>query len=310
MWQPLWKILEFIGRMRLPLGRSTRLRVGDVLAPDVFGDRRWRDYLSSEKLFDVWGPVPGSPWEAFHCATLFAAVDSISRQGLLGPTPPGEAALIDAGTAVKPAERFGRPPAALGWAGPDCMVVVDLPGPQAVALGARFVEAGCQPVCTFDHWPHSAGLLKAELVLAELLRQAPRVAEARQRLHPGSPPVWICDAERLGKGPGRPNQFDNRYYLDESLLPGPQLVIRAGIRRVVCVVPGVLELLVRDIEAYLTELRLRGLGTFGAALTDPELQPQPIRPSRSLRQLGLSGYRRSWAGGFGTLIPEPSSGGS
>jgi len=306
MWQPLSKILEAIARVRFPFRRSrSPVQVGDPRAPDVQDGERWRQYVAAEKLFDVWGPLPGTPWEPFHCVTLFAALDAFPS-GKVGPTSREEAAGID--SRLFPGSRARRE--SPGWMGRDCMAVVDLPGPESVAVGAGFVTAGFQPVCTFDHWPHPAGLLSAERVLAELLRQAPRVAENRSRLASGSPPVWICDRDRLGTRSGRPREFDNRYYLDESLVPGFEILFRAGVRRVVCVLPEASAPLLRDLEAYLSDLHTRGLDIYAVGATDdPLLQPSRLRPGRSAVPQ-WSGFHRSSAGGFGVLVPEPSSGGS
>jgi hypothetical protein len=305
MWQHLSRILERVARVRFPLSRRlSPVQVGDPRGTDVRGGDRWTRYLRAEQLFDLWGPLPGTPWEPFHCVTLFAALDSLPS-GRVGPTSREDAARIDPRIFPESGLRADAP----GWKSPDCLAVVDLPGPEAVSAGAGFVAAGFQPVCTFDHWPHPAGLLSPERILAELLRQAPRVEDARSRLTPASPPVWICDRDRLGTRPGRPREFDNRYYLDESLVPGFEILFRAGIRRIVCVLPDGSAPLLRDLEAYLSDLHTRGLDIYVAAAADPRLEPSRLRPRRSADPQ-WSGFHRSSAGGFGVLVPEPSSGGS
>ncbi|HXV85118.1 MAG TPA: hypothetical protein VD793_00385, partial [Gemmatimonadales bacterium] len=86
----LWsRALELLGRIRLGFSIRRKLTVGHPGAPDAQGGRGWRNYLSAERLFDVWGPVPGSPWVPFHCVPLFAALDRLELD-TVGPTRPDE----------------------------------------------------------------------------------------------------------------------------------------------------------------------------------------------------------------------------
>jgi hypothetical protein len=192
----------------------------------------------------------------------------------------------------------------------ETWTILDLPGPRAVEAGAWLVSAaGCQPVCTFDNWPHPRGLLRPEETLAELLRWATTVAEARRRLQPSSPPVWICDSERLGGREGRPREFDNRYYLDDSILPGPGLLGRSGIRRAVYATFAGEQVPVIDLEAYFADLLAAGVEVLHVDLGDPQLEPRPFSAPRTPRPPPRAGFHRSAAGGFGSEVPEPSSGG-
>jgi hypothetical protein len=303
MWRPWSKPLEVLGRLRLGFSWRRTLRVGDPAAPDARGTAAWRGYLGSERLYDVWGPHPASPWVPFHCVPLFASLDRLRSE--------------DVGPRVAPAEEEDPllPAAALpgapapAWLVPGTWTVVDLPGPASVAAGAWLVTAaGCQPVCTFDNWPHARGLLRTEEVLAELLRWASTVAEARGYLRPDSPPVWICDAERLGGRAALPGEFDNRYFLDDSILPGPELLRRGGVVRVVYLTRGLAEIPVLDLEGYFAELLAAGMPVLHVDLAAGG-EPTPLTSPRKRRRFSRSGFRRSSAGGFGSEVPEPSSGG-
>jgi hypothetical protein len=216
--------------------------------------------------------------------------------------------------------RPGAPPP--DWAVPGTLVVVDLPGRTTVEAAAWLVvDAGLQPVCTFDHWPHRKGLLRAERVLAELLRWASTLGEARGRIATDAPPLWICDATRLGTFKGSPGEFDNRYYLDDSILPAPAVLRPAGIERVVYLgwggdeqspdAPGPTgEVPVADLVEWFTELLGAGIEVLHAPVGDPALSLRPFQAPPKRRVFSSAGYRRSAAGGFGTEIPEPSSSGS
>jgi len=321
MW-PLWsRLLEALGRLRLRSPTFRTVSVGDPGTPDAQGGDGWREYATPEALYRVWGPLEGSPWEPYHCVPLFAAIDRVQRNRL-GPAPPPRnprsregdnegtpATPLQAAPVTLPERaRPGAPPPS--WAVPGTWVFLDLPGPMTVEAAAWLItSAAVQPVCTFDHWPHPKGVLPAERILAELLRWAGTVAEARGRMEGEAPPLWICDSQRLGSGPGSPGEFDNRYYLDDSILPGPALLARGGIRRLVYVSWGSVDVPLLDLESYLSELLGAGVEVLHLDLRIPEGEPRPFSAPPSPRPPPRTQYRRSSAGGFGSEVPQPSSGG-
>ncbi len=296
-WSKLRDVLAGLGRIRLPLWSSrTIVEVGDRRAADATGGTEWTRFHSAEALFDAWSPPPESPWEPFHCVTLFAALDRISRTAV--------------GSAPKKwfTGRVARPFPAPAWVDRSVWAFLDLPGSQSVAAAAWLsAAASYQTVCTFDNWPHPQGLMHPERVLAALLRYAPIVAAARGRLQAASPPAWVCDRDRLGTRSGRPNEFDNRYFLDDSILPGPELLRAAGIGTLVYVAEHPSQEETADLSAYFRLLEQRGFQLLRAGIDDDATwqHPQPFRPlQKPFRQ---TGFMRSSAGGFGAPIPEPSS---
>jgi len=331
MWQLLSRPLEWLGRLRIGFSLRRSLRVGDPNLPDAQGGMGWRDYVTAEALFDIWGPVEGSPWVPYHAVPLFAAIDRIKREDLGpgdvvppsvpavaevpalsgGDLAPGAPGIADA-PVVPPAtvpDSFphARPGAAAPhWLNAQTMVIVDLPDPAVVEVGTWLVMAGCQPVCTFDNWPHARGLLKAERLLAALLRWATTVAAARSRLVAHSPPVWLCDSARLGQRAGTPGEFDNRYYLDDSILPGPSVVAAAGIARVVYVTAGAPAVPTIDLDEFFAELRKAHIALWHVDLANG-LDPVELVLPTVPRPAPSAGFRRSAAGGFGTEVPQPSS---
>jgi hypothetical protein len=325
MWPQWSRLLEALGRIRLRSHRRTFLTVGDPSAPDARGGQEWREFLSPEALYRVWGPLEGSPWEPFHAVPLFAALDGFPRAAV-GPTSLETAGLevpsefLVEGVVPIGAAGPGRPrvlpsharPGAPTptWIDPSTWIVLDLPGPMAVEVAVWLVVGvGAQPVCTFDHWPHHRGLLKPEHILAELLRWASTLAAARGRIPADAPPLWICDSERLGAAPGAPGEFDNRYFLDDSILPGPGFLARAGIRRVVYLASGNTDIPILDLEECFSDLLAAGFPVDYALISDPAFQLRPFSAPPTPRRPKTSSFRRSAAGGFGTEVPEPSSGG-
>jgi hypothetical protein len=307
MWQRWSAALEWLGRLRFGLSGSTTLKVGEPDGIDARGGSDWHRFRTAESLFDVWGPFPTGPWAPFHAVPLFAALDRI-RRTTVGPAPaPRYDDATDPRNRVPASARPGSD--APAFIKPDTWIIVDMPGPAAVQTAVWLIGAGCQPVCTFDNWPHAKGVLPAQSTLAELLRWASTVASLRSRIRPDSPPLWICDSGRLGSAPGKPGEFDNRYYLDDSTLPGPRMLLGNGIRRVVYVSMGVDPVPVMDFEVYFTELLAAGLVVERVDLDWPLLEPKPFAAPSTPRKVATMSFRRSSAGGFGSEVPQPSSGG-
>jgi hypothetical protein len=290
MWRPWSRAFEALGRIRFLLTQAGKLKVGDPTASDARGGWGWKAYAESETLYDVWGPVPESPWLPFHCVPLFAALDRIPRDRV-GPPPPRDVPEAWAGSVhARPAlpgyvRPHGRTPA---WSTGETWIMLDLSGPASVEAAAWLVTADeRQPVCTFDNWPHAKGLIRAEDVLAELLRWASAIADTRPRLRADSPPLWVCDSQRLGTRAGSPGEFDNRYYLDDSVLPAASFLGSAGIGRVVYATMGGEEIPVLDLESYFAELLSAGLDVLHAQLMYPdgrlEVFAAPRKPGRRRR---------------------------
>ncbi len=314
MWRRWSAPLEALGSLRLPrllpgsLFRR-RLAVGDPHGPDARGGGQWRSYLNPVVLFDTWGPHPAGPWVPYHCVPLFAALDRLQPDAIGPAPPPGSPARPSTPPELPTHARPGAP--APAWFSPGTWTILDLPGPRSVEAAAWLIGAtGCQPVCTFDNWPHEKGVLRPEHTLAELLRWASTVHATRQGLGPDAPPLWICDRERLGERAGRPSEFDNRYYLDDSILPGPGVLARNGIERLVYVVPEASDDPLADLESYFADLLQAGLAVFRLALAADGAGPQLLASASTPRRPPRAGFRRSSAGGFGTHVPEPSSGSS
>ncbi len=304
MWQPLSRILELLGRIRLRLDvlfGHQDVTVGDPTADDAQRSQLWHRYIRPEKLYDVWGPHPESQWIPFHAIPIFAALDRIPKEKI-GPARPGAPPSLEL-----PEHARGSAPAPQ-WLVPGVLTIADLPGPASVEAAAWLVtSAGCQPVCTFNNWPHPKGLIRPELILAELLRWATTIGEVRERLTPSSPPVWICDNGRLGQRTGKPGEFDNRYYIEEAALPGPGLMKSAGINRIVYVTNDPAQAPVIDLDGFFFDSEAAGIAVHIANVMEPGLPLRPwiTRPPRKYEP----NFKRSSAGGFGSTVPEPSSGG-
>lgn len=303
---PFEKLARFglLGRRRM-LGALATGVPGSV---DCRLSEDWRAYASSRALFELWGPPQTSPWSGYHRPTLFAALDSIGENmrwpAAVPPLLPGDA----------PHERAP-------WAARDAALLLDLPGPHAVAWAAWLARRWHEPVVTFNNWPHGNALVDMGMALGALLHFAPWAREGKDAREKDAPPVFILDRRRLGPRAPRPRDFDNRYYLLESDLPSVATLQKHGVTHLVYARPGDLapgapeEM--DDMNRYLHEVAKKmpvkvvplstTSWTWGEARDHaPAIRPTPFN---TVKDPAFADFRRAAAGGFGELVPEPSSGG-
>jgi len=197
------------------------------------------------------------------------------------------------------------------------MLLLDFPGPMAIHAGYSFAyRGGFQPVCTFDNWPNRHGVLKAEDIISAMLYYAPYVEDIHKVYTATCPPMWLCDFSRNGRGKPLPSQYDNRYALEDRLLPGPRLLADNGIDSIVYLTEEAPRLASWDVIPWLRNVASKGIKVHLATLADEKRyhNPMPIRAGDSKTVILKSNREarklmRSSAGGFGGFVPEPSSSG-
>lgn len=201
----------------------------DAQDTDAAGNTDWSDDLSTlaETL------APQSPrWRPFYSPTLFQSLQAPRNEDLRATVRP----IFSPAMAV--AARRGDALLTLfldenGACRADTALVLDLPGPEAVALAAAL--APCfDPVFFFDNWPHPFGVVPAHLTLAAALHQRPVFERARATRAADAPPVFVLDRQRLAPYVDDAGQFDNRYW---ARLPPPGALAAAGIRHLIYVTP-------------------------------------------------------------------------
>ncbi len=90
------------------------------------------------------------------------------------------------------------------------LIIADLPGPEAVAVGASM--AGTADIVSgFDNWPHSLGVVRAHETLAAMLNYASEIAKKKTTLKADAPAVLMLDNQRLSPYRDEDTQFDNRH---------------------------------------------------------------------------------------------------
>ncbi len=250
--------------------------------------------MNGSELFEIWAPA-GSVWSPWAKPALFA-----------------DPALLDA-AAGAPAE--ASPLAPFSSPASDTALVLDLPGERSVELALLLARGGYRPVPLFNTTHHPAALVDVRPVLHRLVSGAAALTEAY--LSPQAPPAFLLDANRnTASGPAAPGRYDNRWVLFPQDFPSANFLLASGIRHVILLQERAHGEQPRpDLAHVLRRWQEAGLAIH---LQDPNLDEPPFalevrRPSsfRSLfyRALTLVGLRRNSAGGFGGIIPQPSSSG-
>lgn len=183
--------------------------------------------------------APRNPaWKPFYAATLFQSPTALPRTTVQGDSPS-----VPLSDALKPifttemdvAYRRGRALLSLfeGGAGATALVV-DLPGPESVALAAGLATR-FDPVFLFDNWPHPRGVVPAHLTLGAAAYYQPTFVKLQASRTDAAPAAFILDRARLAQYTDEATQFDNRWW---AKLPSAAQLKAAGVTQVLYVVPG------------------------------------------------------------------------
>lgn len=195
----------------------------------------------------------------YYWPTLFEAPSAVPRVPVAGESP--EKPLLEVLTPVSTpamdiAHKRGKGVAALfDKATPDTAVIVDLPGPESVAMAAAMAHR-LEPVCTFDNWPHPRGVVPAHLTLAAAVYYQPLFKRVRAQRPANAPPVFVLDRKRLAPYTDETTQFDNRYV---AKLPPASGLSQLGIKRVLYVVPNAGEVELDDLNQDFVDYEKAGI---------------------------------------------------
>jgi|GEM_PF-2303245 hypothetical protein len=146
----------------------------------------------------------------------------------------------------------------------DAAIIIDAPGPEAVAAGAALAE-WFEPVFIFDNWPHARGVVPSHLTLAATLYFAPLLVDLKSTRPVPRPPVFILDSNRLAAYIDAPGAFDNRYMVE---LPDAQAFERLGIRHLFYLTGRARETELDDLNGDFVTLANSGIDIRLLALDD------------------------------------------
>jgi hypothetical protein len=245
------------------------------------------------ELFETWAPE-GATWSPWAKPVLFAE---------LAPIP--ERAKQDWLAARDGPRRWT--PAAMA----QTVLVLDLPGPRALALALDGASHGWRPVPLFNSCTGQRALVDNEPIRAGLEWGAEVLGRAG--LPDAAPPAFVLDSGRVDGAPA-PERFDNRWVVFPQDFPSAARLLASDLRRVLLIQDGRREprsdlahVLLRWQQAG---LEILALDLAGDAAPAPIAVPKPSRfRALGYRALVALGLRKNSAGGFGGLIPSPHVGG-
>ena len=250
--------------------------------------------MNGMELFDLWAPA-GAVWSPWAKPLLFA-----------DPLLPSLGAAADRAASPVSVSRF---PASGSMA-----VVVDLPGARSVEAGLSLAGDGFRPVPLFNGAPHDGALVPTQPIVQALAAGAETLRFAR--LVEDAPPAFLLDAGRQSPaGSAPPGSYDNRWLVFPQDFPSASFLQSRQITRVLLLQESGAQP-AEDLAHVLRRWQEAGIEML---LTHPgdSMSPAPLqvdKPSRfralSYRALALLGLRRNSAGGFGSVVPVPSSGGA
>ncbi len=192
-------------------------------------------------------------------------------------------------------------------------IIVNLPGADGVEVGLNLAKRGYFPVPLYNC---TNGLVPAVPVHAIISRLVSGV-DILQGLQfdPTAPPAFLLDSNRVkGLLPPTPGTFDNRWVVFPQDFPSATFLGSQQIRQVLLIQNGTQ--LDDDLAHVLVTWQKAGINLVNKDIANVGM-PTPLTarlPSgfslwyRALILLAIQ-QRRSNAGGFGAIIPIPSSGG-
>jgi hypothetical protein len=195
---------------------------------DVDGNRVWRTGLP--ELAEQLSPRDGR-LQPFYVPTLFQSLASPNSGDLREQLVPLHT--ITMAEAYRKAVALGELVSG-GDAPDDLAVIIDMPGPEAVAAASALARV-MTPVFGFGNWPHPVGVVPAHQTLAAVLYYLPELRRAAELRPRSARPLFVLDSNRLLPYSDASSAFDNRYV---ARLPGASDLAGLGIRRILYVRPN------------------------------------------------------------------------
>jgi hypothetical protein len=213
------------------------------------------------------------------------------------------------------ASAAGSAPVDLFWvpeAGGRTAIVVDLPGLQSLQAGVALARRGYRPVPLYNSSVGPSALVDCETLARQLAADAHAIREIG--LKADAPPAFLLDANRMTPAvPPKPGAFDNRWVVFPQDFPSATYLRARGITEVLLLHEG--REAAEDLAHVLRRWQENGLRMQSAApLERGRISDLVVKRPSGFRRawyrvIAAAGLRRNNAGGFGGVIPMPSSGG-
>jgi hypothetical protein len=176
-------------------------------------------------------------------------------------------------------------------------LIVDLPGPEAVAFAAGATSI-FDPVFLFDNWPHPRGVVRAQETLSAAAYYQPLFAAARSASRTRARlPMFVIDRSRIATYRDDATEFDNRYVAKLPTHAGALSELK--ITHVLYVVPTSsdasreLDDLNDDLVAYAAggvDVKSVSLDMFAPDTTDGGITSAATKPTESDKLVEESGF--------------------
>lgn len=252
--------------------------------------------MSNTDCWDVWAPE-GVVWSDWAKPAPFTAPGLFIQPGPLTN------------------EEFFAPYVAKLGSFPDLCLVVDLPGPDSVTVGVLAAAQGYRPVPLVNTTVSGGqpAAINMGPYLSCLCSGGGRLAAVQ--LPADAKPAFLLDSGRLGVGyTPTPRTYDNRWMTFPQDFPSGHFLLGRGIRRAMLIV-GQGGIIADDLQHVLYGWQEAGMSILyevpgDAMAPTPVTVPKPSGFKSALRRFfAMFGFKRNSAGGFGSLIPQPSQGG-
>ncbi len=175
------------------VGNADRSLVLSSVSPtDIDGHETWRQLLAAGGLEAALQPIEPR-FRPFYDPTLFQATAGTSGTSLRTQLAPMSTAMMQNafGIGRVVGDMFvaaGNPT--------DTAVVIDLPGPNAVAMAAGLADRFA-PTFVFGNWPHPRGVVPSHETIGAALYYLPVFERGNQTRGTPAPPTFVLDANRL-----------------------------------------------------------------------------------------------------------------
>ncbi len=244
--------------------------------------------ITNEELYALWAKEE-SPWSTWAKPVLFATMNDNDMN-------------------VSPLQFIPN----ASWAPPfnySIAIILDLPGEESVLTGLSLARSGYQPVPLYNCCKAPGMLVDVTSIVATLAAGGELLSTIN--LPPYAPPAFLLDSNRLNNSDLRiPGYFDNRWCVVPQDMPSATFLKKKGIQTIILRSAYLKE----DLSHILFRYQQEGLKI---EISHPlKLDILPINVSRPslfkslfYRWQVLLDLRRNSSGGFGAIIPEPSSAG-
>jgi hypothetical protein len=253
--------------------------------------------VNRESLFNAWAPLHGE-WSPWAKPALFAHIESVC---------PDLAKTLHAYSAELGCIENSP------WVPPTSSrtaIILDLPDDRSVSLALALSDRGYRPIPLFNCAPHPNAVIDLDSLKVSIFHGA----ELLQKLSlpPDAPPCFMLDSRRMSVHRPMPGQFDNRWMVFPQDFPSHNLLMSRGYRTAV-VVQIADDHPQRDLSHVLLRWQQGGMRIEIASLSTSDRKPVTLRKPPLYRSIfyylyALSTLRRNYSGGFGAIVPNPSSG--